>query len=179
MTINAISIHAPSRERRNVFVLVHPRTHYFNPRSLTGATVQPHVVQAFLFISIHAPSRERRRSARVNNHARWHFNPRSLTGATEVALLDALYGTISIHAPSRERPYKVFLLADSIRFQSTLPHGSDLTSLPCTTFLIKFQSTLPHGSDLWLILIIAIKINFNPRSLTGATVVLVTDIGKA
>ena len=54
---------------------------------------------------------------------------------------------ISIHAPLRERQRDLQLFFKRLRFQSTLPYGSD-----------KFQrgQNLP-GSD------------FNPRSLTGAT----------
>ena len=75
-------------------------------------------------------------------------------------------------------------------FQSTLPYGSDVTSLlqvqdycyfnprSLTGATIKtlmlmviliFQSTLPYGSDgQWSLPYDACS-NFNPRSLTGAT----------
>ena len=120
----AISIHAPSRERHD-FKIIRTPHNYFNPRSLTGATSRTGDYGNFSVISIHAPSRER---------------PSSLS------LKDAIF-IISIHAPSRERPL-----------------------VKLTTFLAaRFQSTLPHGSDLDLHYNLLLEIYFNPRSLTGAT----------
>ena len=96
-----ISIHAPSRERRNT-TNKRASNRNFNPRSLTGATffvanfrrgcgfqsTLPHGSDASalsanynLGISIHAPSRER----------------------PQPSLADQTYADISIHAPSRER----------------------------------------------------------------------------
>ena len=84
--VTAISIHAPSRERRSIRLFLGRNTD-FNPRSLAGATFQIMVNQPSTPISIHAPSRER------------HIcTPRGL-----VIL------AISIHAPSRERPMKCLL----------------------------------------------------------------------
>ena len=54
---------------------------YFNPRSLTGATDDCEPVELQCSISIHAPLRERQDTARRRQAYR-HFNPRSLTGAT-------------------------------------------------------------------------------------------------
>ena len=54
-------------------------------------------------------------------------------------------------------------------FQSTLPHGSDVILYYSGEYMVIFQSTLPHGSDInFSFNLICIK-NFNPRSLTGAT----------
>ena len=100
--IKLISIHAPSRERHLPPNLKH-QIFYFNPRSLTGATLLFHVFSQHIRISIHAPSRERlmhtyqivqfsvfqstlphgsdRRGGSINNVST-NFNPRSLTGAT-------------------------------------------------------------------------------------------------
>ena len=147
-------------------------TFHFNPRSLTGATHKiplcsclplrfqstlPHGSDTQKFatlptlsdISIHAPSRERHLSRRQPKHWPQDFNPRSLTGATG---LQSPHGyicrCISIHAPSRERQLDSdVLLNAATSFQSTLPHGSDILG----------------GNNH------AININFNPRSLTGAT----------
>ena len=100
-------------------------TRHFNPRSLTGATA----------------------ISRLCPQARLYFNPRSLTGATlSCGELKPLVG-ISIHAPSRERQISLLSTACSPRFQSTLPHGSDLVAVG-----------IDQTAD-----------NFNPRSLTGAT----------
>ena len=121
-----ISIHAPSRERQ------------FD-------TVHGHLD---VLISIHAPSRERPCFANSPTGHYFHFNPRSLTGATKIAGNNGTVSIISIHAPSRER-----LVANSIvglklmRFQSTLPHGSDSVLREQVPALWLFQSTLPHGSD--------------------------------
>ena len=121
---------------------------HFNPRSLTGATsLACNLYTSTSDISIHAPSRERQYNVRRSKNHHKDFNPRSLTGAT-------------------------FTLEKSkiiIRFQSTLPHGSDLitTRAFCwklsisihapsrerrfkpfrRAILSRFQSTLPHGSD--------------------------------
>ena len=53
-------------------------------------------------------------------------------------------------------------------FQSTLPYGSDVTPgmIPSCP---SFQSTLPYGSDDFDILLSFQTVDFNPRSLTGAT----------
>ena len=75
------------------------------------------------------------------------FNPRSLTGATRPTRLTWHPRRVSIHAPSRERLRITYLEVEDGRFQSTLPHGSDLCSLAFTTIFSRF----------------------NPRSLTGAT----------
>ena len=76
-----------------------------------------------------------------------HFNPRSLAVATGPSPYAWFAVCISIHAPSRERP-------------------ADICSLQ---MILKFQSTLPRGSDNDEILIAARPVDFNPRSLAGAT----------
>ena len=78
--IHAISIHAPSRERRD----------------LSDEEMDK------VLISIHAPLRERRKSCSRRFCIR-HFNPRSLAGATPQAFNRAFAKCISIHAPLRER----------------------------------------------------------------------------
>ena len=75
------------------------------------------------------------------------FNPRSLTGATFCGLHALIYAFISIHAPLRER--------QSARYVAK--------------YSLKFQSTLPYGSDIRLMLQESLGSYFNPRSLTGAT----------
>ena len=55
-----ISIHAPSRERRYIQRRADMDGQYFNPRSLTGATMVIQDWHNAVIISIHAPSRERR-----------------------------------------------------------------------------------------------------------------------
>ena len=119
-------------------------------------------------ISIHAPSRERHQLADLafqhyvfqstlphgsDNIGvdRWlqsvYFNPRSLTGATSVAERLRSRQYISIHAPSRERRF-YYNLATKARISIHAPSRERLMKeVPLKT---------PY--------------NFNPRSLTGATV---------
>ena len=103
---------------------------------------------------------------------------------------------ISIHAPSRERPVCRRLAKTPEPFQSTLPHGSDSEFAAEGTLahisihapsrerqifkransaVGKFQSTLPHGSDCLGYLVATLLSNFNPRSLTGATILGAPD----
>ena len=97
-----ISIHAPLRERLKSQHRIFWR-HYFNPRSLTGATNSYCRKASGIMISIHAPLRERRRL------------PQGVWCGQG----------ISIHAPLRERQ-KLYRLEDTDElFQSTLPYGSD------------------------------------------------------
>ena len=166
-----ISIHAPSRERplrhlqptqRQAFQSTLPRgsdvqlktpsvdTLDFNPRSLAGATS---------FVNAIKVSR--------------NFNPRSLAGATVITLLITMYRQ---------------------KFQSTLPRGSDARCIEQVTPIERFQSTLPRGSDTLKGRIVTgmdisihapsrerrnslygryFWLNFNPRSLAGATLPLI------
>ena len=98
---------------------------YFNPRSLTGATLR------------------RRNTA----HASSYFNPRSLTGATSSTDVSKISDNISIHAPLRERQCFLLFRTHSPEFQSTLPYGSDSRPLMFPRYPTIFQSTLPYGSD--------------------------------
>ena len=105
-------------------------------------------------ISIHAPSRERRLPGGAYRFS-VYFNPRSLTGAT-----------------FSSSTYVIFV----VRFQSTLPHGSDGAGNNIVDTYAKFQSTLPHGSDLLFVHIAHERIYFNPRSLTGATLLIIIRV---
>ena len=100
---------------------------------------------------------------------------------------------ISIHAPSRERPIQVFMLVLKIQyFNPRSLTGATWRCMPKRRAVCLFQSTLPHGSDPLEVIKqrkISISIhapsrerqkavrtspvnifNFNPRSLTGATI---------
>ena len=57
----------------------------------------------------------------------------------------------------------------SVEFQSTLPRGSDVLTFSLLVSLPIFQSTLPRGSDNEQKEELFAKVNFNPRSLAGAT----------
>ena len=119
-----ISIHAPSRERRQVLFCRPAGRRHFNPRSLAGATEKIKEMEEIVCISIHAPSRERPSAAFIRSftplfqstlprgsdpptlsprqHVK-HFNPRSLAGATQINSQGSAI----------------------VQFQSTLPRGSD------------------------------------------------------
>ena len=101
--LTLISIHAPSRERPYFWMFV----------------------SMLLCISIHAPSRERPHHPQFGKICRHHFNPRSLAGATFNKNFSSYSAFISIHAPSRERRINRLDSISTIRFQSTLPRGSD------------------------------------------------------
>ena len=123
--VDVISIHAPSRERLFAKIYTHVTIYNFNPRSLAGATI--------VF--------------NLGALANIHFNPRSLAGATRHYLQRLLAVLISIHAPSRERLMAIMIVRFDFIFQSTLPRGSDNVSPIFYTSIILFQSTLPRGSD--------------------------------
>ena len=97
-------------------------------------------------ISIHAPLRERQ-GIRYKPANCLYFNPRSLAGAT------------ATNKSSSSRS----------KFQSTLPCGSDILCFGWFPRDVRFQSTLPCGSDSKGRPVKIQNVNFNPRSLAGAT----------
>ena len=130
--------------------------------------ISPLFLFIFFHISIHAPSRERQ-GEQCDGQICCYFNPRSLTGATSIWVAILLCTIISIHAPSRERRAAARYLKGAMGFQSTLPRGSDLKPLPRPLVPTAFQSTLPRGSDITENTLKNIQLDFNPRSLAGAT----------
>ena len=141
---------------------------YFNPRSLTGAT--------FVFA--------------LRTGTEGYFNPRSLTGATERRNSVPELLSISILAPSRERRTQFRLNQQSSKFQSSLPHGSDRQAqvaekmsdisilapsrerhynISCSTLCIRISILAPSRERRNRVDIHHRTMNFNPRSLTGAT----------
>ena len=76
---------------------------------------------------------------------------------------------ISIHAPSRERLTQPSLADQTFAISIHAPSRERLTALLNIIALYKFQSTLPHGSDKAIFRAASCFIDFNPRSLTGAT----------
>ena len=192
--ITGISIHAPSRERLCAYYSSLSTSAHFNPRSLTGATScskrslnsrqqfqstlpygsdEDTVQLAYTIdISIHAPLRERRCCLVYDILRQYYFNPRSLTGATSGKMPAFILYNISIHAPLRERPIPITTMALTMPFQSTLPYGSDATRLDKESVSLEFQSTLPYGSDGVCVGERLYPLYFNPRSLTGATMLM-------
>ena len=144
-SIGGISIHAPSRERLLWRATV-SRLINFNPRSLTGATIERAIwSQARIFQSTLPHGSDSNQDSELTYTE--YFNPRSLTGATARVVAGKQSQEISIHAPLRERPWFCPDCRCERQFQSTLPRGSDITHSRYTQILPKFQSTLPHGSD--------------------------------
>ena len=99
----------------------------------------------------------------------WYFNPRSLTWATKVWICFCYIRLISIHAPSREWLDAVFDNYFAAIFQSTLPRGSDKARERHFCYQINFNPRSLAGATFTGKLTIRNKINFNPRSLAGAT----------
>ena len=147
MLICPISIHAPSRERLFIIINIAINGLYFNPRSLTGATLGFVTIDGAKYISIHAPSRERLPTGVPNLEVRAISIHAPSRERHSLTALVAVFFCISIHAPSRERPTTIYI----------------------GRLLQVFQSTLPHGSDGNFSLAIRTSFYFNPRSLTGAT----------
>ena len=78
---------------------------------------------------------------------------------------------ISIHAPLRERLKWSKRLPKPRPFQSTLPCGSDRWVPAEQQILLCISIHAPLRERLvMLVLVIIVLINFNPRSLAGATV---------
>ena len=103
---------------------------------------------------------------------RVYFNPHSLAGATLAWLLNGHNDIISIHAPSRERPVLACVCFYAAEISIHAPSRERLLTCLCELFQTTFQSTLPHGSDRTWLTTSTLPSNFNPRSLTGATPLL-------
>ena len=125
---------------------------YFNPRSLAGATLIGATSRIKRPFQSTLPRGSDRSCEKSSMASLLDFNPRSLAGATNAVDSRFVYPIISIHAPSRERRCHVGPRKMQYQFQSTLPRGSDL-------------QTLISISDIK---------NFNPRSLAGATALIIT-----
>ncbi len=165
------------------------RNCHFNPRSLTGATFDIHVFSTQISISIHAPSRERRccsisigiphifqstlprgsdNPTRRPQPQERLFQSTLPRGSDDIITLYLSLRRISIHAPSRERRTGCACIHIADTFQSTLPRGSDLNII-LGDYLVKISIHAPSRERLTGQITIRYKINFNPRSLAGAT----------
>ena len=81
----------------------------------------------------------------------------------------AAFLLISIHAPSRERLAMALHFVRQSRFQSTLPRGSDCTHSGGRQAYKHFNPRSLAGATLLVLLLAVDPLNFNPRSLAGAT----------
>ena len=75
---------------------------------------------------------------------------------------------ISIHVPLRERTHCYTPIAIQLTFQSTLPCGSDI-AFACSCIAGKISIHAPLRERQKRHYELARRVNFNPRSLTGAT----------
>ena len=164
-----ISIHAPSRERQLVISTAKCSPVHFNPRSLAGATsIFRHNQLNACRISIHAPSRERL-SLVVSVSVAALFQS-TLPRGSDYMRFKTIYDTyISIHAPSRERPASEKLATTLPVISIHAPSRERLAFVTQSQRRRRFQSTLPRGSDAVAFSWRTSIINFNPRSLAGAT----------
>ena len=96
----------------------------FNPRSLAGATYDKKYNRRNDEFQSTLP-RGSDNGAKYKIPRYYHFNPRSLAGATLFSRVFFNFFRISIHAPSRERLIAQAIGVTAVRFQSTLPRGSD------------------------------------------------------
>ena len=163
-----ISIHAPSRERPSAAACINFIITLFQSTLPRGSDLAPiYCNKIRYFISIHAPSRERPQRGPASA---WlpHFNPRSLAGATDSCFIFSLLLRISIHAPSRERQLDADWYKPTGVFQSTLPRGSDRvgSSIPLHG---QISIHAPSRERPFVDRHFLASLNFNPRSLTGAT----------
>ena len=127
----------------------------------------------FSIISIHAPSRERRCITSLTCDVMSFQSTLPRGSDIHPHHMIPMLSEISIHAPSRERHRFNILCSCKTQFQSTLPRGSDITGSTLHNLLVSFQSTLPRGSDIPYVATFSyIFFYFNPRSLAGATLVV-------
>ena len=141
-----ISIHAPSRERLTIILAC---TKHINI-SIHAPSRERHVQEFFdLYtdaISIHAPSRERHKTPLCSS-LRLLFQSTLPRGSDTELLTPTPAVDISIHAPSRERP--ACRAAELERAPISI-HAPSRERLKGKKFLlgqVRFQSTLPRGSD--------------------------------
>ena len=78
------------------------------------------------------------------------------------------YG-ISIHAPSRERLQAVVNVQSKYGISIHAPSRERRLHVRRLPQCAVFQSTLPRGSDMGTMLMAKSLMDFNPRSLAGAT----------
>ena len=76
---------------------------------------------------------------------------------------------ISIHAPSRERPSPLIFCACANGISIHAPSRERRLFSVRAAHTLGFQSTLPRGSDHIPLPALAALVDFNPRSLAGAT----------
>ena len=120
-------------------------------------------------ISIHAPSRERPiMSGSVMRT--FKFQSTLPHGSDWAFQQQNAHQFISIHAPSRERQDTQDVAGEHPAFQSTLPHGSDPYGFNVVGAVTFISIHAPSRERPHVLSLNSPRyINFNPRSLTGAT----------
>ena len=144
--ITGISIHAPSRERQH-YIREICNYLYFNPRSLTGATLQK--ISYLLSVSIFQSTLPHGSDYNYQHRYQWSMISIHAPSRERLCMLtrSSCIAAISIHAPSRERP------GNSIPRQ-TIIHFNPRSLTGATDFPWHLERAY---------------VDFNPRSLTGAT----------
>ena len=97
------------------------------------------------------------------------FNPRSLAGATAPVGAISICSGISILAPSRERLERGAIGSCGSKISILAPSRERHVNGNKLTGVMKFQSSLPRGSDRITPYCYVKSGYFNPRSLAGAT----------
>ena len=143
----AISIHAPLRERLGFGLLLRNTLTHFNPRSLTGATFKAITlhINTLNFNPRSLTGATQISSGCQSNHS--YFNPRSLAGATDCSCL-LIFRRIHFNprslagATQRQRNYH-----HQRRYFNPRSLAGATLMLAVVLVILKFQSTLPCGSD--------------------------------
>ena len=118
-------------DTKSHFIVIY--CHYFNPRSLAGATSAHPYGHKYSKISIHAPSRERL-SRRLRSDVSRHFNPRSLAGATQANIRRSVFDNFNPRSLAGAILSSVLLQLMEL-FQSTLPRGSEASKQITSLFI--------------------------------------------
>ena len=141
----------------------------FNPRSLAGATqANPTLLSTNIIFQSTLPRGSDNVQSKYGEEAAI-FQSTLPRGSDKILFCFSCCFSISIHAPSRERLLRLPIVRHRLPFQSTLPRGSDKARERHFCYQINFNPRSLAGATFTGKLTIRNKINFNPRSLAGAT----------
>ena len=145
-----VSIHAPTRGATCLPTICLPPTMCFNPRTHTGCDVQRARCGSIGRVSIHAPTRGATSFNLSTLMDQNSFNPRTHTGCDAAGYSRAQTATVSIHAPTRGATYCKSLRVASIRVSIHAPTRGATRGKIAVQQTIRFQSTHPHGVRLYI-----------------------------